>query len=108
MNNLLNDLCTLTTVGKYNLDNLLSKTNSIISHCVQESICNNEEITSVDIGIGVLHIKHTQDNLKYKFVPSSKLDKLIIDTVKNRESKLVLEIDEALGQRINNTFKDLF
>lgn len=108
MSDLVKDLCTLTSVGKYNMDNLLNKSMSIISHNVEESIRDNSNITSIDIGLGVLHIQHTEDTLKYKFVPSNKLDTIISNTVKNRESKLVVEIDTALGERINNTFKDLF
>ena len=53
-------------------------------------------------------LTENMDTLKYKFVPSNKLDTIISNTVKNRESKLVVEIDTALGERINNTFKDLF
>ena len=38
MKNLIEDISTLTTIGKYNLDELVSKSVAIISHDVFESI----------------------------------------------------------------------
>lgn len=108
MQNLIEDLCTLTTIGKYNLDQLVNKSISIISHDVEESLRDFQNITAIDIGIGTLHIYHTEDTIKYKFIPSKKLDDTVVDTVKHRRSNLILDIDKALGERINNTYKDMF
>lgn len=108
MQDLIQDLATLTTIAKYNLDNLVNKSIFVISHDVVESLREDKEITSIDIGIGTLHIQHTSGVIKYKFIPSKTLDNSICDAYKNRESILALEIDNALGERINNTYKDLF
>lgn len=108
MKDLIQDLSILTTIGKYNLDQLTTKSVSIISHNVEESLRDSQNITSIDIGLGVLHIQHKDNVIKYKFIPSRKLDDAIFNTYKNRESALVVEIDKALGERINNTYKDLF
>lgn len=108
MKDLIQDLSILTTIGKYNLDQLTSKSISVISHDVEESLRDSQDITSIDIGLGVLHILHKDNVIKYKFIPSKKLDDTIFNTYKNRESALVVEIDKALGERINNTYKDLF
>ena len=102
------DLSTITTIGKYNLDSLCNKAISIISHCVEESLRDCENVTSVDIGIGILHIQHSNNELRYKFIPSKKLDDVVCSTYKNRRSELSLELDKALGDRIKNTYKDLF
>ena len=108
MKNLLEDLSILTTIAKYNLDNLTEKSISIITHDVLESMQDGEDITSIDIGIGVLNILHNHNEIKYKFVPSKKLDDNIYLTCKTGESKLSLDIDTALGERIQSTYKDLF
>lgn len=108
MKDLIQDLSTITTIGKYNLDELINKSISIVSHDVEESLRDFSDITSIDIGIGTLHIQHREGLLKYKFIPSKKLDDVIANTYKNRKSSLTLEIDKALGERIKNTYKDLF
>ena len=108
MNDLIQDLSILTTIGKYNLDSLCNKSISVISHCVEESLRESKTITSIDVGIGTLHIQHLDNELKYKFIPSKKLDEVVCSTYKNRKSALSLELDIALGERIKNTYKDLF
>lgn len=108
MYNLLQDLSTLTTIGKYNLDILTNKSISIISHNIEESLRDMNNVTSIDIGLGILHIQHCNNEIRFKFIPSKKLETTVLDTCKNRESNLVLEIDKTLGERIQNTYKDLF
>lgn len=108
MNSLIDDISTLTTIAKYNLEQLNNKCISIISHDVEESLRDYEEITKIDIGIGFLVIQHKEDTIRYKFIPSKKLDDTIVNTYNNRKSNLVMDIDKALGDRIQNTYKDLF
>ena len=108
MRNLLQDLSTLTTIGKYNLDDLSNKSIAIISNDVLESILDHEEVTCIDVGIGILYIQHIEDCIRYKFVPSKKMEEAVINTCNSKKSVLTAEIDEALGQRIMNTYKDLF
>lgn len=108
MTDLLQDISTITTIGRYNLDNLTNKSISLISHSVEESLRNHNDITSIDIGIGILHIQHIENSIKYKFIPSKKLDDTVYNTYKNRRSALAVDIDKALGERIQNTYKDLF
>lgn len=108
MKHLIQDLSTLTTIGKYNLDQLVSKSIAIISHDVEESLRDHEITTSIDIGIGTLHIRHDDNSIRYKFMPSRRLDDTVLATCKSRKSNLMLEVDEALGERIKNIYKDLF
>lgn len=108
MHNLIEDVSTLTTIGKYNLESLVDIVTSIISHDVVEDIKTQQPITSVDVGIGVLHITIQDDVLRYKFVPSRKLENCIRTTYISGESDLLTKVDEALGNRIMKTYKDLF
>lgn len=108
MHNLIHDLSTLTGIGEYNLEGLVNKSVAVISHDVEEALRNKESVTSINIGIGELHLTNVEDKVMYKFIPSARLEKAIKDTYKERRSLLTIEIDEALGKRIQNTYKDLF
>ena len=108
MSNLIEDLSTLTTIAKYNLDSLVNKSISIISHDVEESLRELEDLTEIDLGIGTLFIQHKDTSIKYRFIPCRKLDETLVNTYNTRKSNLVLEVDEALRDRIEKTYKDLF
>ena len=108
MTDLIQDLSTLTTVRRYNLDSMTSMAINIISHSIEESIRDCEPVTVIDIGIGTLSIMFDGSSVKYKFIPSKKLDEQVITTCKDRQSALTLKVDKALGERITNTYKDLF
>lgn len=107
MNDLLQDLSIITNIGRFNFDELANKSIAIISHNVEESLRENEIISTFDIGIGQLNIYHTKDEIKYKFIPSRKLDDTVLNTCRKRKSQLNLIIDEELGKRLTNTYKGL-
>lgn len=108
MPNLINDLSTLTGIGQYNLEELVAKSIAVISHDVAESIRDKEAVTSINIGIGELLITNVENVVKYKFIPAARLERAIVATFEAGESSLALSVDEALGKRIQNTYKDLF
>ena len=108
MKHLIDDISTLTTIGKYNLEELVTKSIAIISHDVFESIKDKEKFTAIDVGIGELYITNIDDSIQYKFIPSKKLNAAVTDTYKSGKSLLIADIDFALGKRIMNTYKDLF
>lgn len=108
MRNLLDDLAVLTGVGKYNYQELVSKVVTVLSHNVAESIRDREESSVTDIGIGQLITACVDNKVYYKFIPSHKLEATIRNTYKDKQSALKLQVDETLGKRITNTYKDLF
>lgn len=108
MHNLMSDLSTLTGIGQYNLEELTNKAVAVISHDIEEALRNKDSIISINIGIGELHITNVEDKVMYKFIPSARLEKAIKDTYRERRSLLSVELDAALGKRIQNTYKDLF
>lgn len=105
---LVEDLSTLTTISKLSLDTLVTKCNTIICHDVEESILDQQQITEVDIGIGTLYIQIVGEQVKYKFIPSDKLNAAICKTVKTGASPLVMEVEGALKSRVERAYKDLF
>lgn len=104
---LMQDLSIITNIGRFNFDELANKSIAIISHNVEESLRENNIISTIDIGIGQLSIYHTKDEIKYKFIPSKKLDDAVLNTCKTRKNKLDILIDEELGRRLTNTYKGL-
>jgi hypothetical protein len=81
---------------------------AVICHAFLESIKNKDDYAEIDIGIGSLYIKSTEDGIKYKFVPSDHLSAVVETTSRTKKSPLGLKVDEVLGRRIMNTYKDLF
>lgn len=107
MTKLIEDLATLTTISQNALVNLNEKSHSCICHSVCESIIEGNPLTEVDLGIGILYIKCEEDQIKYKFIPSKKLEENVTSTVKNKVSPLVFEVETSLKDRIESTYKNL-
>lgn len=108
MTRLVDDLSVLTNIAKYNLESMVNVSNNIISHAIFESMNSHEPYTEIDIGIGTLYIRFDDDMIKYKFVPSTRLEYAVKDTVKNNHSRLTSTVEDILGKRIMSTYKDLF
>jgi hypothetical protein len=108
MVNLIDDLSTLTTVSKTNLMEMVEHSESILCHALLESIKDKDDYAEIDVGVGTLFIKSTDDGVKYKFIPSQHLSSVMNTTVRTKRSPLSLRIDETLGKRIMNTYKDMF
>lgn len=108
MTDLLKDLSTLTGVHYTNLSKLNIHAINDVSHIVLESILDNKEVSEIDIGIGILKILHTDEEIKYKFIPNDMLTHKITYVIKHKESPLCKKVSETLGERINNAYKDLF
>ena len=108
MTNLLDDLSILTTISKTNLVFLSQMSEAVICHALVESIKDKDEYAEIDIGIGSLYIKNTEEGIKYKFVPTEHLSSVVETAARTKKSPLGLKVDEVLGRRIMNTYKDLF
>jgi hypothetical protein len=54
-----------------------------------------------------LYIKCEEDQIKYKFIPSKKLEENVAFTVKHGTSPVQYMVEEALKDRIETTYKNL-
>ena len=104
----LNDLSTLTTIPYSNLQKLFYRLGTIIAYDVQESLRENEQIISIHLGFGVLNILVTEEDVSYKFIPTSAFEQELIDAVINHDIALVNDIEDSLKNKIVNAYKDLF
>lgn len=108
MTDLIEDLKTLTTIPRSALEQLQEKSESIICHSLFESRQNGESITEIDLGIGYLNILNEGDYIKYKFIPSSRLEKKLIEATKSDYSPLTIEVESALKSKVMDVYKNLF
>ena len=107
MVNILKDISTLTTIPYATLTKLSDVLELCICHAVEESILKNGEVTSINVGIGTLNIKATEEEIKYKFIPSSKFEEHVKQTVITKESPLVAKVEERLKDKVMNVYKEL-
>ena len=108
MVNLIDDIGVLTTVSPTNLKAISKLSEAVICHAVAESMLDRNQVTEIDIGIGMLYIRVTDGEIQYKFAPSEHLYNSMLNTVKTGKSPIEAKVNEQLGKRIMNTYKDLF
>ena len=107
MNKLIEDLSTITTISEGVLNGLNDKAILCICHSVFEQIREKESLTRIDIGVGILYINCEGDNVKYKFIPSKKLEESVDKTISTNKSPLVLQVDNTLRERLSAAYKNL-
>ena len=106
MYSLINDLSTLTTIPVSNLTELVKKSNFCICDDLEDSILAKKDSTDIDIGIGTLTIKVVNNNVKYRFTPSKQLESNVTSTIIDNKNPLTCEAENALVNRIMETYKD--
>ena len=107
MKKLVNDLSALTTISINALVELQEKIQLIIAHDVYENYISGNPLCEIDVGIGTLYIKYEEEKIKYKFIPSKKLEENVLTTIKSKRSPLITTLETTLKDRIENTYKDL-
>lgn len=107
MIHLTDDLSTITSISKLSLDKLAEKSCACICHHVLETLAEKKNIATIDIGIGTLYIKIDLDTVKYKFIPSTFLDRNVSKTLANNESPLAMLAENVLKERIEQAYKEL-
>ena len=102
------DLSTLTTIS----ESTLSKLNNKIIWCITDAVCksvyNRDESTTVDLGFGKLTIKFDNNQIKYRFIPSSELEEAISSAVINERNPLVDALESSLVDKMTNVYKSFF
>jgi len=107
MNKIIDDVAALTSISVNSLAMLNDRTIQAICHCVYEGILEGNNPIEMELGFGTLYIKYEGDEIKYKFIPSKKLEESVSRTVQTKTSPIVQGLDAALKERIENTYKDL-
>lgn len=108
MKNVIEDLSTLTTIPVTSLAKLIDKSILCIEDEVLNSFLNNEDIISLNIGIGKLVIKIEENLIRYRFIPSKKLEDGVKEALASKKSSLETTVEQHLIDKILKTYKDLF
>lgn len=107
MRDIIQDVSVLSTIPDKTLTKLLDKAIYCISDAVLSDINDDIDITELDIGIGILYIKHVGEAVSYKFIPSSEFSKAVNSTIKNKQNLLSNMLDKNLVKKFMEVYKDI-
>lgn len=107
MSNIVADVATLSTIPEKTLNKLIKKVIYCSAQAVKEDCIADKSISELDIGIGVIYIKHYGSEIKYKFVPEENFRKVIEETVNGELNLLEDALNESLVNKFTKIYKDL-
>lgn len=101
------DLAQVTLIPEKRFNFLINYSIDLLANGVYETKLTGENITDIDLGLGVLYIKADGAEVKYKFVPSASLENSIRAALSKDYSPLVKNLDTSLVSHLLDTYKDL-
>jgi hypothetical protein len=103
------DVSVLSNIPEKIIIKLLKKFAYCICEGVEEDILEGTEISSLDMGIGILYIKHPSagDPMQYKFVIDKYLEKALKDTFNNKANLLEDTLNKSLVAHFMDVYKGL-
>lgn len=104
----LKNLNTITTIPTQTIRKLFDKLSWVSCEAVEESVLSGDNFAEIDIGIGVVIIQITDDEILYKFVPNRSFESNIRETVVNKKNPMVDILEKTFAERFIKTYKDLF
>jgi ribosomal protein L17 len=106
--NIIEDTAVLTTIPEKAIKKLIEKMVYAINEAVVEARIMGEDTLQMDIGLGTLLIKLSNDSIQYKFIPGDKLEESVKNTFINKQNLLEDALDASLVNKLTNIYKDLF
>lgn len=107
MYSLQDDLKTLTNISSDVIDKLVNKILYIICDDVLDTHLNNNTVTDIDTGIGVLSICVDNNQIKYRFIPSTLVESAIKNTIVDLKSPVKERASKTLASKINEIYEEL-
>lgn len=104
---LIKNLGILTLIKHSILKKMVEISENCICDSVLDAVQSEEDIISINIGIGTLFINIVDYEISYKFEPSQRLEKKLIKSIDTGESPLVQNAETKLNKKIVNTYKEL-
>ena len=106
--NMIDDVANITTIPVASLQKLNDKLVWCICNAVEESKLKEESVVNLNIGLGNLIISVINNQIQYKFIPSSFFEKNLVTTIVKGKNPLVNALEESLVSRIMDAYKELF
>lgn len=107
MINVLENISKLNNLPIKQLQKVCSNVESIIGHSIVEAYFNKDKYVIFNLGIGTLTIDMSEEELIYKFVPSSTLESTLINAVTKNEDILVSQIEKSVVNKLLGAYKEL-
>ncbi len=107
MSNVLKDVSLLTAIPEKTLTKLSEMTLYSICENVREDVMENKPISELNFDLFTLYIKHDEDEIKYKVVPSEKMQKYVKETVSKKLNILENTVNNTLEKKILQMYKDI-
>ena len=101
-----NDLSATTSIPISSIQKLLDRYQDILCYYLQSQLNTSNEYYELDIYIGTLLLKVVDNNLIYKFIPSTRFEKELVETLTTKESPLVTKLEQAVTDRIMDAYKE--
>lgn len=98
----------LTTIEESTLERFSDLVGNCIVDAVYESVLNDDDYVEIDLDFCKITISKSNNTLRYKFVPSAKLEENIIRAIKDNKNSLDDVILDRLKSSLLSTYKDLF
>lgn len=108
MVDIINDTATITTIPTNTLVQLKKRVEQCIASAVYSAAIVSDDTVELDIGIGVLIICWSEEEIRYKFIPSKSLESLVTSAVVDKKCDLIEAMEKSLTTKIINVYKELF
>ena len=106
--NIIEKVQQLTTIEDVTLKRLSNLVENCMVDAVYEGVLSNDDVVEIDLDFCKIVISKSNNELRYKFVPSAKLEEDIIKAIKEKKNSLDDVILDKLKSSLLSTYKDLF
>ena len=89
------------------LSKLKNYINMIHSDDIYLDMRDGKSVFEIDTFEGTILIKHENNEIKYKFIPSAEFNKLVANTIETRTSSLVKSLDSSVVNAMSNIYENL-
>lgn len=107
MTDLIPDIALLTDIS----ESTLKKLSEISTYCIYQDILEDElagnDISTIDLGIGQLYIKHDSEDIKCKFVPSDRFKKDLLAIKTKKLNLLEGKVNSKLSEKLFDVYRYL-
>lgn len=100
-------LSDLTTVPLESFEKIKDYLETIHSHDIVTQLLADKTLLELEIFEGKIYLQLEDDTVKYKFVPNERFSELVLNSILNKDSKLLSKVTEKLKKSLITWRKDL-
>lgn len=104
---IIKDLNSLTSIPEKILEKLSDNILFLILQDLEETLTKKENICEINLNLGTLIISIEEEELKFKFIPSKKLEKEILKTLELNENSMTQILTNNMVNALEKTYKEL-